>query len=121
MSIRPPKAFRQAALEDPVAAALEQEIFAEKAGTLARLNKKLEIALTRIPEDPGIAENEASRRERNLRIAEAGEALWHVTIQRELCGLTRHKAFFDHMGVPSAVRLCAGPVPDHLKPRCGAS
>ncbi|WP_417686404.1 hypothetical protein [Roseibium sp.] len=127
MSVRPPQAYLKQSADNPVAAALEQEIIAEKAGTLARLNKKLEQALSRIPpaedasntspagnpvDDP---EFDNRKRLRALRIAEAGEALWHVTIQRELCGLTRHKAFFDHMGVPACVRLGAGPVPEHLK------
>ncbi len=49
-------------------------------------------------------------------MAEAGEALWHVTIQRELCGLTRHKEFFDHMKVPRAVRLRMGPVLGKKRP-----
>lgn len=109
MNLRPPKAFSTSA-EDPVSVALEQEILTEKADTLARLNKKLETALKRITE-LDTQSNEGEREQHNLRLAEAGEALWHVTIQRELCGLTRHETFFDHMRVPPAVRLRAGPLP----------
>ncbi|MBS8260492.1 hypothetical protein DYI23_09710 [Roseibium polysiphoniae] len=116
MTVRPPQAYRKQITDDPVTAALEQEVLAEKAGTLARLNTKLEQALARIPDATQNA-GEDEQRKRALRIAEAGEALWHVTIQRELCGFLRHKAFFDHMGVPAAVRLSAGPVPEHLKAR----
>ncbi|WP_417671970.1 DUF6665 family protein [Roseibium sp.] len=115
MSVRPSQMYRQTTSDNPVAEALEQEVFAEKAGTLARLNKKLEQALSRIPDTTPSENSEDERRMMALRIAQAGEALWHVTIQRELCGLSRHKEFFDHMGVPACVRLAAGPVPDHLK------
>lgn len=108
MTVRPPKAYVNDQ-KDPVAAALEQEIFNEKAGTLARLNKKLEAALARLPKD-GASAAELSPEQYARLLAEAGEALWHVTIQRELCGLTRHREFFDHMQVPRAVRLRMGPV-----------
>ena len=108
MTVRPPKAYSKD-LKDPLSAALEQEIFNEKAGTLARLNRKLEAALASLPEhDPDA--DEPARENRDRLLAEAGEALWNVTIQRELCGLTRHKEFFDHMKVPRAVRLRMGPV-----------
>lgn len=113
MSVRPPKAF-SAKETDPITAALEQEILSEKIGTLSRLNRKLEAALKQIPPDEDIS-NEEERRIRQLRIAEAGEALWHVTIQRELCGLLKHQAFFNEMGVPAEVRLNCGPVPGHLR------
>ena len=119
MSVRPPKAFRQQSADNPIAEALEQEVLEEKAGTLARLNTKLEQALQRIPKETDQPESEDACRLRRLRIAEAGEALWHVTIQRELCGLTRHKAFFDYMGVPAKVRLAAGPVPAELRTKSG--
>ncbi len=108
MTVRPPKAYSKD-LQDPLSAALEQEIFSEKAGTLARLNRKLEEALARLP-DPDPDADEVAREQQERLLAEAGEALWHVTIQRELCGLTRHKEFFDHMKVPRAVRLRMGPV-----------
>ena len=106
MTVRPPQ-FTKRTDTDPLAAALEHEIFSEKAGTLARLNKKLEEALARLAAeecDAGTTE-EAMQ----MRLAEAGEALWHVTIQRELCGLREHKAFYDFVGVSKAVRLRMGP------------
>lgn len=106
MSVRPPQ-FTKPADKDPLAAALEQEIFNEKASTLSRLIKKLEKALELLNEadnDP-----EAPDQLRLDRLAEAGEALWNVTIQRELCGLRRHREFNDHLQVPRAVRLNMGP------------
>ncbi|MHA7777075.1 DUF6665 family protein [Roseibium sp. M-1] len=106
MFVRPPQLTRPAD-KDPLAAALEQEIFSEKASTLARLTKKLEQELARLAEahdDPSTSEETCRQR-----LATAGEALWHVTIQRELCGLRQHKAFYDFMGVLPAVRLRMGP------------
>jgi len=106
MAVRPPQ-FTKPADKDPLAAALEQEVFSEMASTLSRLTTKLQTALEQLSE----AENDpdASDEHRLTRLAEAGEALWHVIIQRELCGLRRHKEFNDHMGVPKAVRLSMGP------------
>lgn len=119
MSVRPPKTY-SAQQTDPITAALEQEILGEKIGTLSRLNKKLEAALKRIPVQE---EEQTEERQliRQLRVAEAGEALWHVTIQRELCGLLKHQAYFDEMGVPRDVRLSCGPVPAALRKQCQES
>ncbi|WP_421984353.1 DUF6665 family protein [Roseibium sp.] len=106
MSVRPPQ-FTKTADQDPLAAALEQEIFSEKASTLSRLIKKLEKALALLSEANG--DPDATEDLKRERLAQAGEALWHVTIQRELCGLRRHREFNDHLDVPKAVRLCMGP------------
>ena len=106
MYVRLPQQIKRAD-KDPLAAALEQEVLNEKASTLFRLTKKLEIALSSLEEcntDPNLTDEE----KRN-RFAQAGEALWHVIIQRELCGLRQHKAFNDHLNVPKAVRLRMGP------------
>ena len=106
MTVRPPQ-MTKTADKDPLAAALEQEILNEKAATLSRLIKKLETALELLnaaEDDP-----HASEKIRLDRLADAGEALWNVTIQRELCGLRRHKEFNNHLSVPRAVRLCMGP------------
>lgn len=101
MSVRPPSIFRKA-MDNPLQAALDQEVLQEKADTLSRQTRKLEQALKRL--------NEAAQDQAEQRLAEAGEALWCVTIQRELCGLGDHKAFYDFMGVPKKVRLHAGPI-----------
>ncbi len=106
MTVRPPRQTKMTD-KDPLAAALEQEVMSEKASTLSRLTRKLEASLEllmRTSEDPGVAESERLRLQ-----AQAGEALWYVTIQRELCGLREHKAFYDFLKVPRAVRLCMGP------------
>lgn len=106
MSLRPPK-HTSTLDKDPLAAALEQEVFNEKASTLSRLTRKLETALARLN---AAEEDDAADEDTRLHLrAEAGEALWHVTIQRELCGLREHKAFYDFLGVPRPIRLRMGP------------
>ncbi|PVB60282.1 DUF6665 family protein [Labrenzia sp. 011] len=105
MTVRPPQTGRKN--DDPLAAALEQEIFAEKASTLSRLTAKLEKALSELQAAESTGELPAGERE--FLVAQAGEALWHVVIQRELCGLRQHKAFNDFLAVPKEVRLRMGP------------
>lgn len=106
MTVRPPSAYRQQD-KDPLTAALEHEILDEKVGTLGRLNTKLAAALEKL---------EAARTTRDVapdlledHLSRAAEALWYVTIQRELCGLVQHKAFYDHCQIPKDVRLRMGP------------
>lgn len=106
MTVRPPRAYRQQD-KDPLTAALEHEILGEKAGTLGRLTTRLVTALENLQRarqtpdtTPDIQDDLLSR---------AGEALWYVTIQRELCGLAQHKAFYDHLEIPKEVRLRMGP------------
>jgi len=223
MTIRPPKALAQKTSlpEDPLAAALEHEIRAEKMGTYSRLVKRLEQALAalrefeaeaedalspsppgasrgserppanrvarldardrprhdggvarrRLPHSPGskrdpgearprprvrpeagprtgsdgapqgalavseksqpskarrearprrpgreargtaVSENETATRsgdQYEALLDAAGEALWYVMIQRDLCGFRRHDLFFRELGVPAAVRLRMG-------------
>jgi Family of unknown function (DUF6665) len=106
MSVRAPQLFLDQD-KDPLSAALEQEILSEKAGTLSRLTKKLERALSTLKDSkdtPSLPDEE-----RLQLLAEAAEALWHVTIQRELCGLRQHKAFYDFLQVPKEIRLGMGP------------
>ncbi|MCV0426732.1 MAG: hypothetical protein K5905_14815 [Roseibium sp.] len=106
MFVRPPQQTKPAD-KDPLTAALEQEVLNEKASTLFRLTKKLENALSSLEESK--TDFNLSEDEKLNRLAQAGEALWHVIIQRELCGLRQHKAFNDHLKVPTAVRLRMGP------------
>jgi len=201
MSIPPPKALAPRKVDDnPLNAALEHEVLAEKAATYGRLLARLEKALKALrefeaghdsisltadpgpldpglredgltgrrafalasprsekraiedehqephsiprsadpgPLDPGLREGGLSGRrafalasprtgERNgeeeptgedeheALIAEAGEALWHVVIQRDLCGFRNHELFYREYDIPAAVRLRMG-----LRPRTG--
>ncbi len=108
MSVQPPRIFhRPSDNSDPITAALQHEILGEKASNLGRLQKKLEIAL----QDLRKAQDLEPDNEEQMKTAraEACQALWYVTIQRELCGLTQHKTYFDQLNVPSDVRIGMGP------------
>ncbi|MEI2387279.1 DUF6665 family protein [Breoghania sp. JC706] len=107
MSLRPPRRFANASDLDPVEKALEYEVLAEKASTLGRLQGKLERALALVSECEGSAEANTERHERLLE--EAGEALWYVAIQRDLCGLRVDAAFYRTFQVPKAVINRMGP------------
>jgi hypothetical protein len=99
MPVTPPKSLapKGSLKNDPLAAALEQEILAEKAATYARLLKRLEKALKALRDN----ETEES-------LSRAGQALWYVMIQRDLCGFHRHDLFYREYKVPAAVRLRMG-------------
>ncbi len=106
---RPPNLRSRQLPADPLSASLEHEILGEKIATLARLTERLDRALAKladsrqasVPDDTHHAE----------RLAAAGEALWHVVIQRELCGLTDTERFLRDRQVPRAVRLRMGIAP----------
>jgi hypothetical protein len=108
MTIRPPSALAPKPQDDPLAAALDAEIQAEKIATYGRLTKRLEVALARYRE--AVAEGRAPVDVEPL-LAAAGEALWHVVIQRELCGFRNTGLFLRDLEVPAAVRLRMGPAP----------
>lgn len=104
MPVEPPKALApEQESDNPLDEALQQEILAEKAATYSRLMKRLEAALEAARE----AET-ADEAERERRLDEAGEALWHVIIQRDICGLRQHELFYREMRVPREVRLRMG-------------
>lgn len=102
MAVRPPRRSERIQ-KDPLTAAIEHEALEEKAATLSRLTRKLEEALAAL--------GDAGEAERERLLARAGEALWHVIIQRELCGLRRHDALMRELAVPGAVRARMGPDP----------
>ena len=95
---------------DPLDDVLGQEVLAEKAGTLSRLLERLDralgalVAFEQAAAEAGGAE---PRRHANL-IDAAAEALWHVTIQRELMGLRQQERFLRELGVPARVRIRMG-------------
>jgi hypothetical protein len=91
----------------------ERDLVAERAAALARTTERLEAALE------GLAAADAAwagrrtpgaldRRRRAL--AEAGERLWFLVVQREALGLYRHDELFQALRVPPEVRRAMGPV-----------
>lgn len=107
MSVRPPKAFVPKSQTTAFEEALDHEIRGEMAGTHGRLLRVLEKRLAALAAFDAKGPD-ASQAERDAVVAAAGEALWHIVVQRELMGLRRSKAFMDEYGVPPEVRLRMG-------------
>ena len=99
MTLRPPSilAPKPAPALDP----LQHEILAEKASALGRATRRFEAALAKL-------EASASPEMREALVEQAGEALWHLVIQRELCGFRNDDALMRDYRVPHAVRLRMG-------------
>ena len=49
-----------------------------------------------------------SDQEKEQLLNQAGQALWYVMIQRDLCGFHRHDLFMKEYEIPAAVRLRMG-------------
>ena len=97
MGVQPPKLLWRPPPK-PAVDVLGEEILAEKAATLGRLSHRLETALAALARAPGDEEL----------LDRAGEALWHLVIQRELCGFRNTDAMLRDLQVPKAVRLRMG-------------
>jgi hypothetical protein len=104
------------------AARLAFEIGEERASALARQGRRLEVALAALRAydraHPQEAATRRSDRERARLVADAGEALWYLVVQRDACGLYGSSALIADYGVASEVANCAGPSPhEHPGPR----
>jgi hypothetical protein len=91
------------------AAALASEIAQEKAANLGRLGRQLEAALAALKAFDGARERvpdrtHADRHMRDSLVAEAGQALWYLVVQREACGLHDSASVMSAYGVPKEVR-----------------
>lgn len=100
MAVRPPKQYANTLPPDPVSAMLDHELRSEAASTHGRLLKKLERALARLE-----AANDGERADC---VAEAGEALWYLTVQRDMMGFRNTQALLADLNVPADVRLSVG-------------
>ena len=91
--------------------ALQHEVMEEKAATLGRLTQTFEraFAALRAFEAASGADVEQRRAaERQALIEKAAEALRHLVVQREACGLRNTEAMLREYGVAPAVRLRMG-------------
>ncbi len=85
-------------------AAMQQLIRSEKTASLARAMEALEATLADLARlDAGASALRAAL------VAEAGERLWYVVIQREAMGFSRHEVLYDVLRVPAEVRGAMGP------------
>ena len=95
------------------AAHLEYEIAQEKASALGRMGRQLEAALAALSAfdaaRPG-APAGADRQQRDRLVAEAGQALWYLIVQRDACGLYGSARVMSDYGVPTEVRNRMGPL-----------
>ena len=82
--------------------ALDYEVAQEQASALGRAGRALEAALEALRKHDRNGRTEAGKRQRL--VAEAGEALWYFTIQRECCGLRDSRAVMRDYGVPQEVQ-----------------
>ena len=95
-------------------ATLEFEIAQEKASALGRLGRRLEAALAALRafdakhREAAIRGTEARERRDRL-VAEAGEALWYLMVQRDACGFYNSVAVIRDYGVPGEVVNRLGP------------
>jgi hypothetical protein len=106
------------------AAALAFEIGQEKASALGRQGQRLETTLAVLRAyDSAHPQEAAARRSDRTRaglVADAGEALWYLMVQRDACRLHGSSALIADYGVPSEVVNCAGPSPYQDSPRTRA-
>lgn len=104
MSLQPPRLGRKPPPADPLGV-LQHEIAAEQASSLGRAARRLEAALAAL--DAG------AEAERDRLAAEAGDALWHLVVQREAIGLRTTEQLMRDYRVPKAVYLRMGLLPPH--------
>lgn len=122
MTLRLPESLRRRQPDEMLGDLFREEAETERIATLVRLNKALAASLQRLQAsarrfheaEPEAAED--ARRRWHRRHAEAGEALWNVLIQREICGLRRHEAFLREFDVPRSVQLLMGPAATAIAP-----
>lgn len=107
MSVRPPRALAPKSQTTAFEEALNHEIRGEMAGTHGRLMRTLQKRLQALASHDEQAGPDRTP-DRDALVAAAGEAVWHIVVQRELMGLRRTNAFLDEYAVPREVRLRMG-------------
>jgi hypothetical protein len=86
-------------------AAVEREFAQEKATTLGRLGRALELALL------ALSQVDAVGKDRERLLDEASLALWHFVVQREACGLRDFTYVLRDYRVPPEVAARMGAIP----------
>jgi hypothetical protein len=101
MSFRLPQNFSASSASETHFSAFEREVAAEKAASLGRAGRKLARCLEELQADPG-----SPRRDHLLQAA--ADAAHAYFIQRELCGLTDHRAIVEDYAMPREVIVRVG-------------
>ncbi len=92
--------------------AIQRDLRAERAASLARATERLESALAELAAAEAAcaaAPTEVARAHRRDALELAAERLWYLVIQREAVGLRRHEEMQDFLRVPREVRAAMGP------------
>jgi hypothetical protein len=97
------------------AAAFEYEIAQERASALGRLGRELERALLALQifdaaHSGSTRATGHDRKRRDHLVAEAGQALWYLIVQRDACGLHGSESLMVDYAVPAEVRNRMGPL-----------
>ncbi|MCC0015240.1 MAG: hypothetical protein H6878_02935 [Rhodobiaceae bacterium] len=108
MTVRPPRTLAPKDQPSPLAA-LEHEMFVERAGTLIRMTKLFETKLDRFN---NLAENDPDR---GALVAETARALWMLAVQREAMGLPGGETLLQAYDVPAAVKAASGIVTQKVR------
>lgn len=104
MAVRAPKQYSQSATGGAVntLSPLDHEIQGEKAAALGRAGERVELSLKKLR----ACEPEADERPRL--VGEAAHAVYAYFIQRELCGLRRHRDVIREYAIPDEVLVRLG-------------
>lgn len=78
---------------------LEAELFAERASSLGRTGREVEVSLERLRAfDAG-----ESTGDRRALVRDAAKAVWSYWVQREACGLVDHRQVIREQRIPREV------------------
>ena len=101
---------RKPSYDKTPSAALDYELAQEMAAALGRLGRRLEHALQALEQfdAASVAHPDGRRRERSALLAEAGDALWLLVVQREACGLRDARQLMRDYRVPPEVQYRMG-------------
>ena len=110
MSLRQPASRAAIPAREAAFGALESEIVAEQASSLARAGRRLERALAELEGlDAGAARGRTGGNpspDHSALLAEARKALWYLVVQREACGFRNSAEILSVYSVPEEVGLC---------------
>lgn len=102
MSVRPPSSLLASRSGD-VLSALDQELAGEMADALGRAGRKAEVALLRCIEARGKSVETLS-----AALDEAAQAVFALSVQRELCGMRNQAAMIRQYDIPRDVMARVG-------------
>jgi hypothetical protein len=98
--MRMPSQFSGRPQADTGVSVLTAELFAEKAASLGRSGRDVEICLERLR---AFDAQEASAGDRRELVRDAARAVWAYWVQREACGLLDHRQVIRDQNIPREV------------------